>query len=177
MSDFTEVPLLVVFTSFNRFTAQIDRLEDAEVARVMAAYYALAGSAIRAAGGRVVKFIGDATLAVFADGHVDAGVLAMLKLKDVSDRFMAEQGWDCRLVAKAHFGPVAAGNFGADDDRRYDILGKTVNITVRLESQGVALSAEAFRQLGPDVRKRFKKHTPPMTYIRVEDKHRPRWAK
>jgi class 3 adenylate cyclase len=72
---------------------------------------------------------------------------------------------------------VAAGHFGADDDRRYDILGKTVNIAVRLESQGVALSAEAFRQLGPEMRRRFKKHTPPISYIRVEDQHRPRWAK
>lgn len=177
MPDFTEVPLLVVFTSFTRFTAQVDRLEDAEVARVMAEYYALAGSAIRAAGGRVVKFIGDAMLAVFPADQVDAGARALLDLKDASDRFMADRGWDCRLVVKAHFGPVAAGHFGADDDRRYDILGKTVNITVRLDSQGVALSAEAFRRLGPDMRRRFKKHTPPITYIRVEDKHRPRWTK
>jgi len=177
MSDFTEVPLLVVFTNFTRYTEQIDRLEDAEVARVLAAWYAFAGRAMRAAGGRVVKFIGDAMLAVFPAGHVDAGVLALLDFKDATDRFMAEQGWDCRLVAKAHFGAVAAGDFGADEDRRYDVLGKTVNITVRLQSPGVALSAEAFRQLGGDMRQRFKKHTPPITYIRAQDAHRPRWAK
>src|SRR2546430_11863176 len=54
-------------------------------------------------------------------------------------------------------------------------LGKTVNVAARLEaSSGVALSAEAFRRLGPDVRTRFKKHTPPITYIRQEDAHRPR---
>ena len=34
MPDFSEVPLLVAFTSFNRYAAQVDRLEDAEVARV-----------------------------------------------------------------------------------------------------------------------------------------------
>lgn len=61
MPPFSEPPLLVVFTSFNRYTAQIDRLEDAEAARVMDAYYELAGSLIGAGGGRVVKFIGDAT--------------------------------------------------------------------------------------------------------------------
>jgi len=38
MSDFSEVSLLVAFTSFNRYTAQIDRLEDMEVARVTSAY-------------------------------------------------------------------------------------------------------------------------------------------
>jgi hypothetical protein len=41
-----------------------------------------------------------------------------------------------------------------------------------LDSTGVALSVEAFRKLSPDMRRRFKKHTPPITYIRTEDPHR-----
>lgn len=177
MSDVAEVSLLVAFAGFNGFTAQIAQLDDAAVARAMNQYYDLAGSTIRAAGGTVVKFIGDATLAVFPPKEVDRGVLALLHLKDSSDQFMTERGWDCRLVVKAHFGPVAAGQFGTGPDRRYDVLGKTVNIAVRLEATGIALSAEAFRQLGPELRKRFKKHTPPITYIRQEDAHRPRWSK
>jgi len=175
MPDFAEVPLVVAFTDFTRFAAQVERLEDLEVARVMAAWYELAESRIRAAGGRVVKFIGDAMLAVFPAEAADRGVLALLDLKDASDRFMADSGWECRLMAKAHFGPVAAGHYG--EERRYDIFGKTVNIAARLESAGLALSAEAFRQLDPESRQRFKKHTPPITYIRQEDAHRPRWAK
>ncbi|MBI4499921.1 MAG: adenylate/guanylate cyclase domain-containing protein [Gemmatimonadetes bacterium] len=178
MPDFSEVPLLVAFTSFNRFTAQVAGLEDVEVARVIAEYYELAGSRITAAGGRVVKFIGDATLAVFPSETADRGVLALLELKDAADRFMAERGWDCHLVVKAHYGTVTEGQFGAGADKRYDVLGKAVNLAARLEaSGGVALSVEAFRQLGPEARRRFKKHTPPITYIRQEDSHRPRWAK
>ena len=178
MSDFSEVSLLVAFTSLNRYTVQTDRLDDAQVARVMSAYYELAGSAVRAAGGLVVKFIGDGTLATFPAESADRATLALLELKDSADRFMAEQEWDCRLVVKVHFGPVAAGEFGVGPDRRYDVLGKTVNVAARLEaSNGVALSAEAFKRLGPEARRRFKKHTPPITYIRQEDAHRPRWAK
>jgi hypothetical protein len=45
-----------------------------------------------------------------------------------------------------------------------------------LDAPGVALSGEAFRKLGPEMRKRFKKHTPPITYIRVEDPRRFRWT-
>ncbi len=173
MSNFSEVSLLVAFTDFTRFAAQAERLDDAEVARVMDAYYELAGRTVAAAGGRVVKFIGDATLAAFPAGVVDGGVLALLELKDAADRLMAERGWESRLNVKAHFGPVVAGQFGVVSDKRYDILGKTVNVTARLDASGVALSVEAFRQLGPAVRQRFKKHTPPVTYIRVEDAHRP----
>jgi class 3 adenylate cyclase len=177
MPDFSEVPLLVAFTSFNCYAAQVDRLEDAEVARVMNSYYELAESAIDAAGGRVVKFIGDATLAVFPQKEVDRGILGLLDLKGTADQFMVEHGWECHLVIRAHFGPVAAGHFGAGAGRRYDVLGKTVNIAARLESPGVALTVEAFRQLGPETRRHFKKHTPPIMYIRQEDSHRPRWAK
>ena len=178
MTDFTEVPLLIAFTSFNRFTAQVDGLDDLEVARVMADYYALAGATITAAGGRVVKFIGDATLAVFPSEDVDRGVLGLLELKSVADRFMADRGWDCHLVVKIHHGTVAQGQFGSGGNQRYDVLGKAVNIAARLDTTGgVTLSVEAFRQLGPDARRRFKKHTPSITYIRQEDAHRPRWAK
>ena len=173
MTDFAEVPRLVAFTHFTRFAAEAARLEDAEVAAVMSDYYEVAGSAVTAAGGRIVKFIGDATLAVFPPEAVDRGVLALLDLKDDSDRFMAAQGWECRLIEKVHFGPVIAGQFGTSSDKRYDVLGKTVNTTARLEATGVAVSVEAFRQLGPETRRRFKKHTPPITYIRSEDSHRP----
>jgi adenylate cyclase len=178
MADFSEVPLLVAITSFNRYTAQVDGLPDLDGARVMAEYYELAGAAITAAGGRVVKFIGDATLAVFPSGSADRGVLGLLELKYAADRFMAGQSWDCHLVVRVHYGAVAQGTYGAGVDQRYDVLGKGVNVAFRLESNGgVTLSAEAFRQLGPDVRARFKKHTPPITYIRQEDLLRPRWAK
>lgn len=52
------------------------------------------------------------------------------------------------------------------------MLGRSVNAAALLDSTGVALSVEAFRKLGPELRKRFKKHTPTITYIRAEDPHR-----
>lgn len=35
----------------------------------------------------------------------------------------------------------------------------------------MTLSAEAFRKLSPETRKRFKKHSEPVAYIRTEDPH------
>ena len=68
------------------------------------------------------------------------------------------------------FGTVVAGPFGRDGDKRYDVIGKTVNVAATLDATGVALSVAAFRKLGPALRRRFKKHTPPVTYIRLEDR-------
>jgi hypothetical protein len=77
MADFSEVPLLIAVSSFNRYTAQVDGIADLDVAHVMDDYYNLASSTITAAGGRVVKFIGDAAFAVFARENVDRGVLCL----------------------------------------------------------------------------------------------------
>jgi class 3 adenylate cyclase len=83
---------------------------------------------------------------------------------------MAQRGWECRLMVKAHFGTVVTGPFGAAGDKRHDVIGKAVNVAAALDATGVALSVAAFRKLGPGLRRRFKKHTPPVTYIRVEDR-------
>ena len=174
---FVEVPLLIVFINFTRYTAQADRLDDLEVARVLDRFYELCGSRVAAAGGRVVKVIGDGALFVFPADRADAGVLALLDLKQEADRFMEEQGWECRLLVKIHYGTVVEGQFGAGPEKRYDILGKAVNIAARLAGSGVVVSTEAFGQLGPAARRRFAKDAPPDTYILRGDVPRPRWSR
>ena len=110
-----------------------------ELAETIDAYYEHVGAAVRTGGGRVVKFEGDAALIVFPATAVDRGVEALLALKDSVDDLMARRGWECRLIAKVHFGTV-------------DVIGKAVNVAALLDATGVTLSVEAFRKLGPDVR-------------------------
>jgi adenylate cyclase len=175
MSDTrTAVPLLVAFADLTRFGAQSQRVSDGDIADVLDAYYERVAATVEPAGGQLVKVFGDGALVVFGEGDVDRGVAALLELKESVDRLMNAQGWECRLVVKAHFGPAVAGPFGAAGAKRFDVIGKTVNVTATLDSTGVALSADAFRKLGPEMRRRFRKHTPPITYIRHEDPRRVR---
>jgi class 3 adenylate cyclase len=162
-------PLLIVFLDLTRYAAESQRVGDAETADTIDAYYVRLSDAIDAAGGTTVKFIGDAALAVFPENAIDAGVAMLLELKTSVDAFMATRGWACRLTAKAHFGEVVAGQFGPGRDRRFDVLGRAVNTAAMLQSGGVTLSAEAFRKLSPSLRLRFKKHPPPVVYIRGDD--------
>jgi adenylate cyclase len=164
-----ETPLLIAFLDLTRFFAQSQRTGDAEIAETLDAFYEHVATAVGGAGGTVVKYIGDAALVVFPEAGVDRGVEALLDLKDSVDDLMARRGWECRLTIKAHFGPVVAGPYGAAGAKRYDVLGRAVNITAGLEGSGVTLSVEAFRQLSPELRASFKKHTPPITYIRLQD--------
>jgi adenylate cyclase len=172
----SEVSLLIAFLDLARFAAQSQRVDDRELADQVDGYYEHVGAAVKSAGGTVVKFVGDAALIVFREDDVDRGVDAILGLKASVDQMMTDLGWECRLRAKVHFGAAIAGPFGPSGAKRYDVIGKAVNTAAMLDAPGVALSVEAFRKLGPEMRKRFKKHTAPVTYIRVEDPHRFRWT-
>ena len=165
----SETPLLIVFTDLTRFAAQSFSRGDTEIADVLDAYYDRVASAVDTAGGTVVKFIGDGALIVFPEELVNRGVEVVLDLKNSIDEFMVERGWECRFNAKVHFGTVIAGTFGAAGAKRFDVIGKAVNTAAMLDSAGVTLSVEAFRKLSPDMRTRFKKHTPPITYLRNDD--------
>jgi class 3 adenylate cyclase len=165
-------PLLVAFLDLSGFAMQATRVTDDELASVMDGWYERLAARVDAAGGRTVKFIGDAALVVFAADRADDGVVALLALKDEADAYFGQVGWPCRANVKAHVGECIAGGYGARDDKRFDVIGKAVNTAAMLDSNGVALSAEAFRALSPETRQRFKKHTWPVTYIRVEDPHR-----
>ena len=171
-SSRAEVPMLVAFVDLTGFAMQSVRVADEELAEVIDGYYRLVAACVTAAGGRTVKFIGDAALVVFGEDAVDPGVGALLEIKADGDRYFTERGWDCRVTVKAHVGSVIAGAFGPPGDQRFDVIGKTVNTTAMLDSTGVALSVEAFRKLSPEMRQRFNKQTWPVTYIRTEDPHR-----
>lgn len=171
-SERAELSLLVAFIDVMGYALQCTRVADDELADVIDGYYQLVAERISAAGGRVVKYIGDGALVVFDADDPDRGVEALLELKQLVDRYYEGHGWDCRATIKAHVGLAIAGPYGPPGDRRFDVIGKTVNTAAMLDASGVALSVEAFRKLSPATRQRFKKHSWPTTYIRVEDPHK-----
>jgi class 3 adenylate cyclase len=162
-----EMRLLISFVDLTRFTAETRRRPNVEIATAMDEMYRRIGAAIAAAGGRLVKFIGDASLIVFAEDGVDRGVIALLALKEELDDYFRGLGWECRAAVKIHVGTAVAGPYGLAGT--FDVLGNDVNTCATIHSPGVALSVEAFRGLSADLRRRFKKHTPPVCYIRTED--------
>jgi adenylate cyclase len=95
-------------------------------------------------GGIVDKFIGDAVMAVFGapfpkpDDAVRA-VRAGHRMLEELDRFNEDQakigGVNIRIGIGIHTGPVIAGNIGSDKKMEYTVIGDTVNIASRVESQ------------------------------------------
>ena len=159
------LPMLVVFFDFTRFDAQSERVDDAEIADVMDAHYERIARSLALMGGRVIKFIGDATMAVFPESAVENGVRAIFDIREIEDRAMAQKGWECRLHAKAHFGEVVTGQFGAPGEKRYDVFGRTVNRTAKLKTTGVTISDTLFVRLGADLQRRFRHEPATNTYV------------
>jgi len=69
---------------------------------------------------------------------------------------------------------VVTGLIGAHGNKQPDVYGETVNTAATMQSNGIAVSPQVFRLLSPAARKLFKKHTPPVTYIPVNEPHRNR---
>ena len=160
-----ESTLLISFIDLTHYRLNATRTPDGELADIIDGYYELVGERVARAGGRVVKFIGDAALIVFDEARAEAGVLALLELKAAGDAYFAARGWDSLAIVKAHVGTVIAGEFGARGDKRYDVIGNTVNAAATLPSRGFAISSEAYARLGEATRARFRENSPPLTYV------------
>jgi class 3 adenylate cyclase len=164
--------LLVAFTGLAGFNKKyVLPGQDPAVFETVQSYFQWAGGLIQGRGGTVVKCMGDAMLLSFPAKKAGQGVLALLDLKAEGDAWLRERDIPCHHYIKAHLGPVVSGLVGAPGQEIPDILGKTVNICATLEGGPLVLTPQVFRALDAATRKRFKKHTPPVTYIRVEDKH------
>lgn len=166
-----EVQALVAFIDLSHFAKSCQRLSDPEIADWMNEFYTRVLDRVEHFSGYVVKFIGDAALVVCEEQNAERGILGLLELKNEIDRWCESKGYKCRLEVKIHFGEMMAGPFGPRSSPRFDILGKAVNTAAMLEDRPFCLSPQAFRQLSPEQRRHFKKHTPPITYIRSEDRH------
>lgn len=167
-----EIELLVAFSDLRAFGGFARSRPALELLDALSTYYELVGDVAAEGGGRVVKFIGDAVLLAFGREDVDRGVLALRELKQAGDSWFAARDASCRHMISADFGRVVAGTVGTRTEKRLDVFGETVNTAATLRSNGFALTPRVFRKLQPETRTLFKKHTPPITYIPVEESHR-----
>jgi adenylate cyclase len=139
----TKLTLLAIdLAGYTRATAGLD---DIVVAAFMNDWYRLCAQAIRARGGRVVKFMGDGCLATFPADAAAAAVAAAEALAQSIEPVRDKHGLTVEVGANVHVATVAEGDFGPDDDRRYDVLGSAVNDLFRMGGAAGIRVSEAAR--------------------------------
>lgn len=139
----TSIAAAIWFCDLRGFTAMSDSLPAEEVVATLDEYFEAVGGAVEAAGGEVLKFIGDAMLAVFPvrDGPrepcqraLGAAREALQALEQLNGHRSARGKPALRAGIALNLGEVMYGNIGARDRLDFTIIGRSVNEASRLES-------------------------------------------
>src|ERR1700722_4157548 len=97
----TSRDLIICFLDLSSYTLDARRTaDDGRLAGIVDGYYERVSERTRAAGGEVVKYIGDGALLVFPTASADDAVAALLGLKAETDTWLTTMDWDSRLVVK-----------------------------------------------------------------------------
>src|SRR5690349_996794 len=162
---FRETKLVLVSAGLAGYARATANLEALAVAAFLDEWYRLCAMKIRGRGGRVIKYIGDGCLATLPEhGCVDA-VDAAADLRRAIDDIASKHRLKVEIAANVHLAIIAEGDFGPDDDRRYDVLGSGVNhLFLMGGGAGIRVSEPVYRQLPNDRRGDWSKNRPPATY-------------
>lgn len=87
------------------------------------------------------KYIGDCVMVVFApifdcEDFADKALLAAKGMREELKRFQEDYPeYNAKFGIGIHVGPLVAGNIGTQDRSEYTVIGDTVNVAARLESE------------------------------------------
>lgn len=121
---------VIVFSDMRGFTEFSDTRPPAEVVAALDRYFDALASPMEELGGEVLKFIGDAMLAVFElEGDACARALEAVKRSRA-----ALAGLPFRYGIALHVGDVMYGNIGARGRLDFTVIGAPVNEVCRVEA-------------------------------------------
>lgn len=153
-----EVEASVMFTDLEGFTSMSETLPPAEVSRMLVAYFDETTGAILREDGTIVKYIGDAVMAVWGaplpdPRHAERAAQAAWEMHRAGEKEIAGRRFRTRIGIGT--GRVLSGNLGSRYRFDYTCIGDTTNFASRLEGMNkplgtaVLLSDATVRQLPP----------------------------
>jgi adenylate cyclase len=143
--DGEDIRAAIWFCDLRSFTQHSERLPRGELIRLLNDYFSMITDAVRRNGGEVLKFIGDAVLAIFPIGlHADVRAVCQAAYRAAQDARIAVDAFNmARRIHEApeidfgislHIGDVLYGNIGAPDRLDFTVIGPAVNLVTRMES-------------------------------------------
>ncbi len=125
------------------FTAISEILPGDELIQLLNEYFELMAGPVKDHGGEILKFIGDAMLAIFpiADDldrdracrtALAAAKKALARLDEANAARLARGQMAMELGLALHTGPVMYGNIGAPERLDFTVIGPAVNLTARI---------------------------------------------
>ena len=144
LGDAIERDLTVLFSDVRGFTSFSETRPPAEVFRFLNGYLGVVGPLVRANGGFIDKYIGDAVMALFPNdpAHaVQTAVAMQLAVARLNENPTTPGDPPLRLGIGVHSGRLALGVLGEQERRETTVIGDAVNTAARLESLTKRLGA------------------------------------
>jgi class 3 adenylate cyclase len=158
---------LVCFTDIARFTLAAKSLSVQQIARLLKQVSSIIAGHVAKTRGRVVKYIGDASLMVFPEEDVDTAIGELLAMKREVEEALTAVHPDLAITFSAHLGEIIIVQL--EPFSSLDIMGDSVNLASRLNNQarggGFAISQQVYERLSDKTRLVFKKNVPPAVYL------------
>ncbi len=137
--------ITLMFTDLKGSTPFYERVGDARAYRLVREHFAFLAARIREHDGAIVKTIGDAVMAAFADPG--AAIQAALSIQDKVADFNAGHGGEPIVIKLGlHKGPCIAVTL----NERLDYFGSTVNLAARLQARSTGGDIVVSRTLAED---------------------------
>ncbi len=138
------IPCAVLFCDLRGFTDISNRLESDDLLALLNDYFDVVTGAVQEHEGEVLKFMGDAVLAIFAQDpgvseEVSAGralaasQAAQVGLGELNKERAAAGQPEIRCGMALHVGGVLYGNIGAKKRLDFTVIGPAVNLASRME--------------------------------------------
>lgn len=136
---------VIALADLRGFTAMTDTMDMTEVIPTLNKYFQAVCAPIEAAGGQVLKFLGDGVLAVFptsgdaaqdqatADRALQAARDGLENARDVSRSLRQSNHHAMDLDIALHHGRVMYGNIGSENRLDFTVIGPAVNEAARME--------------------------------------------
>ena len=135
---------VIWFCDLRDFTHLSDKLPAVELVNFLNDYFGAMTDAVGHHGGEVLKFIGDALLAIFplvdgndtlvADGAMAGAQEAATAIDALNEKRRAAGQPEIRFGLALHVGEVLYGNIGGDSRLDFTVIGKAVNVASRIEA-------------------------------------------
>lgn len=149
--DMERIQAVLWYCDLRRFTELSEQLPGAEVIDLLNEYFQVMAAPLRDAGGEVLKFIGDAMLAIVRPRQSNtprettcrralaAAEQAVTDLVALNTERRARGAPQIASGVALHVGEVLYGNIGTEDRLDYTVIGPAVNLVSRIEDLSAGL--------------------------------------
>lgn len=132
--DGANIDAVIWFSDLRGFTRLAQQGSAAETLELLNQYLMLVSEVIEANGGEILKFIGDAVLAIFPHGDDVSAAIAQAEAAAFSALTLHEDGEGrFEFGIALHTGSVFYGNIGGGTRLDFTVIGSAVNMASRIE--------------------------------------------